>query len=356
MLRKVILDERGRALALALIALGVGMLLLPTFLAKISTNLFAARATEVGIIEYYSSDAAIEYTLWRIKCEPGFTDTLTVDAPRYITPTVGNQTVSVSLTKLSTGEGRRLLDVMLVMDCSLSMHDADGDQNYGEDACIEYGGDRDCSLPGNPFQPMADAKIAANAFIDVIDPTYDQVGLVSYSTNATLAHELTDDFEAVKTKVDDMVADGYTNIGGAIYEATGELVSDGARPGATKVMLLLSDGIANVYDHTPCAVTGCPQADAYALAAADAAADEDVTIFSISLGEGADQELMQDIASEGFYAHAPSSAYLQVLFESIAHYYTATQYDIIATTGDTTIESRVKHSEDLVGIFTWFTR
>ncbi len=359
MLRKVILDERGRALVLALVALGVGMLLLPTFLAHISTNLFAAQATEVGIIEYYGADAAIEHTLWRIKCEPGFAESLPVGTSSPYSVTIGGKTVSVSLKKLSTGEGRRLLDVVLVMDCSLSMHDADGDQNYGEAACMENGGDRDCSLPGNPFQPMADAKIAANAFIDMIDSTYDQVGLVSYSTDVTLAHQLTDSFGPVKTAVDGMSASGYTNIGGAIEKATAELASARARPGATKVMLFLSDGIANVKeDGVFCGASGCSEADAYALAAAGAAADEDITIFSISLGEGADQTLMENIASEGYHAHAPSSAELQYLFESIANYLTATQYDIEATAGGTTIESRAQASKDLdmVGIITWLMK
>jgi Mg-chelatase subunit ChlD len=329
-LKKVIPDEGGRALVLALIVLGVGALLLPTFLAHISTNLYASQATEVGITEYYGADAAIEYTLWRIRCEPGFVDTLTVDAPSYITPTVGNQTVSVSLTKLSPGEGRRLLDVVLVLDRSLSME----------------GG------------PIADAKIAAKAFVDLLDPAYDQVGLVSYSTDATLDHQLTNDFEAVKTTIDGISTYGYTNIGGAIEEATGELTSPRAREDSVKVQVLLSDGIANVYDDTFCGVTGCPEAAEYALDAAEAAANEDITIFGISLGEGADQELMEDIASEGYYAHAPSSSDLQYLFESIAHYYTATQYDIVATAGGTTIESRVQASKelDMVGIITWLMR
>jgi len=66
MLKKVISDESGRALALTLIILGIGVLLIPTFLAHASTNLRATRATEEGLKEQYAADAGVEYALYRL--------------------------------------------------------------------------------------------------------------------------------------------------------------------------------------------------------------------------------------------------------------------------------------------------
>jgi len=67
MLKRTISDESGRALALTLIILGIGVLLLPVFLAHASTNLFATRAVEEGLQEQYAADSGIEYALWQLQ-------------------------------------------------------------------------------------------------------------------------------------------------------------------------------------------------------------------------------------------------------------------------------------------------
>jgi hypothetical protein len=366
MLKRVISDEKGRALALALIALGVGMLLLPTFLAKISTNLFAARATEVGIIEYYSSDAAIEYTLWRIKCDPDFRDGLTVGEPISYTVPIGNKVVSVSLAQLSSGGGSNEVDAMLVMDRSGSMKDDGWDYEIGD------------------YQPIGDAKIAAKAFVDILEDYSDenvshQVGLVSYSDNITLDEGLTTNYPDVRDAIDDMSANGYTGIGSAIDVAAREL-QDNGRENSVKAIVLLSDGKANACpgcSHPPCEET-CSQYAQDMADAACAATEGGINFFTIALGTETDTDLMKYIArfdqskadgceprngvdpgeTPDFYQESPSSDDLEDKFRRIALYLTSPQYNIIATTGDTTIESRVQHSEeyDLVGIFTWFTR
>ena len=370
MLKKVISDERGRALALALIALGVGMLLLPTFLAKISTNLFAARATEVGIIEYYSSDAAIEYTLWGIKCDTeNFLDGLEVGETKYLSVPVGSEMVSVSLTPLSSGGGSNEVDAMLVLDRSGSMDDDGWDHEIGD------------------YQPIGDAKIAAKAFVDILEDYSDEnvshkVGLVSYSDYITLDEGLTTNYQDVRDAIDDMSANGWTGIGSAIDVAAGEL-QDNGRENSVKAIVLLSDGNANACpgcSSPPCEET-CSQ---YAQDMADAtcaATEGGINFFTVALGTDVDTDLMKYIARydkskadacepgngkdledpdeiPDFYQESPSSEDLEDKFRRIALYLTAPQYTIIATTGDTTIESRVQHSEeyDMVGIFTWQTR
>lgn len=58
--------QEGRALALALIVLAVGCLLIPPFLAHISTSLLATEATEEGLKEQYGADAGVENALWQL--------------------------------------------------------------------------------------------------------------------------------------------------------------------------------------------------------------------------------------------------------------------------------------------------
>lgn len=59
--------QDGRALILTLIILGIGVLLIPPFLAYISTNLLASRVTEEGLKEQYAADSGIEYALWQLQ-------------------------------------------------------------------------------------------------------------------------------------------------------------------------------------------------------------------------------------------------------------------------------------------------
>ena len=59
--------QEGRALILVLIILGLGALLIPTFLSHSSTNLLATRATEEGLKEQYAADSGIEYALWQLQ-------------------------------------------------------------------------------------------------------------------------------------------------------------------------------------------------------------------------------------------------------------------------------------------------
>ena len=70
--------------------------------------------------------------------------------------------------------------------------------------------DRSGSMQG---EPLLDAKDAATTFIDSLDVAYDKVGLVSYSNSATLDTQLTTDFQSVKNAIDNLTANGYTNIG-----------------------------------------------------------------------------------------------------------------------------------------------
>ncbi len=184
---------------------------------------------------------------------------------------------------------RRKIDVMIVLDRSGSMW-----------------GDK-----------LTDAKNAAKTFVDMLNETYDQAGLVSFSSTASLDKELLTMDDANKTElkdtIDALTAGGATNIGDGIAAATTELTSERARSNAAKIQILLSDGKAN----RPWGVN----ATQYAIDKAKEACRKNINIYTISLGSGADRELMQAIANitSGQEYYAPTSDQLQEIFEQIAN-------------------------------------
>jgi len=157
-------------------------------------------------------------------------------------------------------------------------------------------------------QPVTAVKDAVDVFMDYILEVdcEDRVGLAVYnspSQNALLEQALTTDFEI---PIGSIVAqrqaghyDHYTNIGAGIHEAWEELDAH-ARTGAKKMIVLMTDGIANRPGGT---TTG----RAYALEQAGLAAARDYPIVTISLGNAADTGLMQQIAdvSDGVHFNIP---------------------------------------------------
>jgi hypothetical protein len=68
MLKRIISsDERGRVLAWTLVVLGVGALLIPPLLARVSASLMACRASEEGLREQYAADSGVEYALFQLQ-------------------------------------------------------------------------------------------------------------------------------------------------------------------------------------------------------------------------------------------------------------------------------------------------
>jgi len=101
--------QEGRALVLALIVLGVGSLLLATFLAYISTNLLASRGIEERMKEQYASDAGVEYAIGQLLHNPSFfSSVITIGVTTVITvPTPVNNIAPISITVTNSGIGFR---------------------------------------------------------------------------------------------------------------------------------------------------------------------------------------------------------------------------------------------------------
>jgi hypothetical protein len=65
--KRLIRDEKGQALILALMLLAVGGLIITPLLGLMSTGLFTGEAYEIKMHELYAADAGVEDALWRIK-------------------------------------------------------------------------------------------------------------------------------------------------------------------------------------------------------------------------------------------------------------------------------------------------
>jgi hypothetical protein len=83
--------EDGQALPLALIAFAVGAVLVAPFLTNVSVNLITSRRTEEAIADRYSTDAGMEWGLWRLKNDPALTTSPTyTETPLQPTPAAIN--------------------------------------------------------------------------------------------------------------------------------------------------------------------------------------------------------------------------------------------------------------------------
>jgi len=202
------------------------------------------------------------------------------------------------ITASATAEcGNR--DIMLIFDRSGSMDD-------------------DTVDPEVP-QPLTDTKYAATHFLGCVanNPfVLDRIGLVSYSTDAQLHMALGRNFRQMKRTIESYTAGGYTNIGEAIRISSEHLNQESAMR-TKKTIILLSDGMANKPGY------GLPTNDTaiqYALTQTSAAANSSIRIYTISLGNATDINLMNQIAgmTQGEHYHAPTPVELYDIFQEIA--------------------------------------
>ncbi len=211
----------------------------------------------------------------------------------------------------------------------------------------------DCNAGGRPDQredhiyddeqPMRNALEAAKYFVGQLNPQLDQIGYVRYSADAAIASELqclerlgaggcTAQVvsDTVIAELEDTRAGGNTNIAAGIKEGIEVLSASGGhygRPGAARAMVLMTDGEANGYAGCDPACDDDPDLWPYddesakdcVVWYAQQARDNDVVIFTISLGWGADRELMQYVAdlSGGYHRWAPTSDKLDEIFEEL---------------------------------------
>lgn len=219
------------------------------------------------------------------------------DEPFIFGKVLGHKTFGATASAISTSADSSL-DIMLTLDLSGSM------------------------LYQGRIQAL---RQAAPVFVDVIDElgSTDKIGVMGLSADPTsfdqekvgstaklyssglhptaghhvgvLEQRLTLDFKHLKnsglseTNLRASKYNGWTGTGAALGDSVHYLVNGAEnRSGAKKIVVLMSDGHAN---------RPSGNGPGYAMQMANYAAANNVTVYTISLGNSTDQDLMQDIAN-----------------------------------------------------------
>jgi hypothetical protein len=150
-------------------------------------------------------------------------------------------------------------------------------------------------------EPMAALKSSVDVFMDFISAvdTNDRVGLAVYNAadgEGQVEIALTENYDPIVQSVNTKQAGHYhqyTNIGAGLHEARVHL-DNNARPNASKMIVLMTDGVANWKNGT----YNEAAANQYVLDEAALCAHESrkYPIMAISLGAGADTSIMQQAA------------------------------------------------------------
>ncbi len=203
------------------------------------------------------------------------------------------------------------LDVALVIDRSGSMAFGVNEQsgNY-KPAAAPSGWKFGQRVP--PKSRWLDAVSAVNSFLDLLSESRldEHVSLSTYSDKSDLDVELTNNYRSIQKSLatqSEKFRGGATNIGEGILDGIKSLASRSrARPWASRVMIVLTDGIHNIGTDP--------------IYAAVRAADEDIMIFTITFSSEADIPRMEDVAMAGAgrHIHAASASELASAFKAIS--------------------------------------
>ena len=174
-------------------------------------------------------------------------------------------------------------------------------------------------------QPITALKNSVSVFLSFLQEmeTEDRVALAVYNSSSgegILERGLDQQFDQIETISRQRQAGHYhsnTNIGAGLYQAWNEL-EDNARTGAFKMIVLMTDGQANMPSSDP---TG------YVYDQVEECQSRGYPVVTVSLGAGADTSIMQNVADSTGGLHfnvpggRPSSEYeaeLKEVFRKIA--------------------------------------
>ncbi len=198
-------------------------------------------------------------------------------------------------------------------------------------------------------QPIRAAIEAAKRFAGMLDYRYDQIGYVSYSSDVQINSELQClrrlgaqnctplvITNTVVAQLDATRAGGGTNIGGGIQKGIQVLSTQSGhygRPGAAHIMILMTDGRPNVAPDSTCYThnliqkyglttptnTSERQGKECTLYYAEQARNNSIVIYTITLGDSADFELMETVASitGGVHRNADRPEKLNQIFDEL---------------------------------------
>lgn len=175
-----------------------------------------------------------------------------------------------------------------------------------------------------PPEPLTTSKNAANAYVDAAD-IVDKVGIVSFATMASnpIDHELSMDHSGVRSAVATIAIDKNgtqnTNLGDALKSANEELQSARHTKDAKKIIVALTDGVAN-RPLDPVNQKSSTYAEDYAAKIAGDAKTAGVQVYAIGLGKDINETFLRDrIATDpAHYFNAPTAQDLQTIYKNIS--------------------------------------
>jgi len=204
------------------------------------------------------------------------------------------------------------LDIAIVVDRSGSMAYADNENSntFSNPAAAPAGWNFGDVVP----QPSRwdDTAAAVTAFLNVLDqtPQAEGVSLTTYGDNATVDVDLTTSYIDILRGMDfytQSFPEGLTNVGSGIDLGLSTLErGPGARPWASRVIVVLTDGIHNTGTNPN--------------SAARRARDAGATVYTVTFSDEANQSRMETVAdiTSGQHFHAKSRQQLIEAFEEIA--------------------------------------
>jgi len=206
-------------------------------------------------------------------------------------------------------------------------------QSYGPVGSCDY------AVANNPIEPIASSQNAASAFVDLLNPDRERAGLVTFAWDGVLRCQLTNDWTTLKNKIMSYDPRGSTATPKGMQLANDELISSGrASTYGHKIVILLTDGMANTVNHTyynnpssPVTVAFFGQSVSCRIYQAVASAMETETrramnngvrFYTISFGSDSDTVLMPLIAAKtnGAFYYAPNHSDLTDIFRDIFYH------------------------------------
>lgn len=218
----------------------------------------------------------------------------------------GMESYGYSRTAVST---QVEVDIVLVLDRSGSMAYAADERVTGFffPQAAPPGWNFGMAVP--PRSRWLDLVSASDAFLRILEGSFvaEQVGLVTYGDSSTLDRALSPTYTTIRDGIGRYTRNypaGATNIAAGI--ATGNTVLSRGRNFASKVMVLMTDGIRTAGgDPVPTATT---------------LGNQGIIIYTVTFSNEADQTAMRRVATagNGQHFHASTGVSLQSAFENIA--------------------------------------
>ncbi len=154
---------------------------------------------------------------------------------------------------------------------------------------------------GTPPEPLDTVLRAAGGFAKRLKDE-DQVGVVTFATEAFIREELSSDRERIASEVRKLAVEpkeerGSTNTGDGLRAGIIELLSERHNPDARKVVVLLTDGKANAPEMDDV------DPETYAQLMAEEAYTRGVEVYTIGLGTSVNAEFLATLATTEKHAY-----------------------------------------------------